>query len=267
MFVTGSAASAVDQQASLGSDGRRPTREEEQNFLNACQPVAPAASLPPGVAAPTDWTAAPPPDSGVPGKDPFNVVVIFANKKANMKELEAGLQNLKSPAGPNLLDVGPPWAPNCWNVISGNDRAQWAPVGTGNNPLGVLTETQGTGAEEADVQPPCQGSEAEQQLNMRLGGYDTELSPHVNHFRGYEQTSTGAWFLAASRETFSGKYHSIDPDGFDQGAKDLATDIMSAAKNEGWTHTTETTVTTQPKGGVGSNDVRYSGKTIFITVS
>ena len=216
----------------------------------------PPIPINPGWVTPTDWNAVSPRGSSHPGKDPFNII-ISGNSNVTLPQLESGLESVPHPTG------GPPPSGGRFPMVF-----LWQPVATGTNLL-----TAGTGPEYANVQPRGQGRPVQQQLSMRVGGYKTELSDNINHFRLYRQQGTGAYFIAASEESFSfnfgGSFPWIHPYhdvvSFNQGRDDLLNDIKTAAKMQGWNVDVQAIPAEKP--GTGSNGVHYDGVTYVVTLT
>jgi hypothetical protein len=136
-----------------------------------------------------------------------------------------------------------------------------------------------------------------------LGGNTLSLAGNENHVRVWNQpvpgSKYGAWFFTASYETACvddhgkletfqkpgggfrlhlgfyhcvgggpGTYHVRHPSGYDDGAKDFATSVVNAARQQGWSVSLRVITRPVPKGGgTGEDGVRFSGKVYVLTVT
>ena len=147
--------------------------------------------------------------------DPLNVI-LSANSEVSMMQLSRMLE-----------DGDPPW--------------REVQIGT------TIVDGRCINEVRAAVQPG--GSYAPQSLSMRPFGCSARLfdvrrgREEQNHFRAWPQDVAGtegvrqAWFLAVSEEHFCldgfSPTHCIDPDGFDEGRRDLVSQIMELAAADG----------------------------------
>ncbi len=133
-----------------------------------------------------------------------------------------------------------------------------------------------------------------QGASLRLGGLlqgnALSLTGRENHARVWSQPKSGAWFFAASYETacvntagglvpvqalrarptsapwhcINGSTHgSLGTNGYDNGAHDLAYDLVGAAHQAGW-YAAVRTVT--GAAGIGEGSARFSGTVYVVTI-
>jgi len=81
-----------------------------------------------------------------------------------------------------------------------------------------------------------------QDFSESLFGSCIESITGGNHYRFWQQSTTGAWFLAVSEEEPSSQHHMIKPNGYDIGRDTLVAEALSAGdgktKHDGVTYTT-----------------------------
>jgi hypothetical protein len=201
--------------------------------------------------APYSWKTRP--DPGGVGSDPLNVI-LSANSDSSFGGLASMLRLF-----------------------------QWQFVQTGFDPNldhGICISGQ---------QAAVDGSTyAEQDFGMRPYACENVLTPgdpggpDHNHLRGWDQTATGATFLAVSEEHVCTTYpgHCIDPTGFDQGREDLKVQILQLAKLFGYEITGNLGSTCPQvvtgngclnlrydtrRAGTGSNGVAYDELVLVVT--
>jgi hypothetical protein len=229
---------------------------------------------------PVDWSAHAPSGSSHPGTDPLNVV-ISANSNVSMDELMQALYD--NPSNPDIAKLwqeyirswvqGNPMDPQefalkLMNAAFQHPTHPWQAVNTGDpgkTPIPVPPWSQGVGYEEANLD----GHKSGQNLSAREGGLDTLTDSNIDHFRAWQQQSSGAWFIAASKEDWEWKvpdvwdsYHHVT--SYDEGRDKLVADIIAAADAKGWTVTVRyvsNKTDTKPENGVG-NDGRVAVITI-----
>jgi hypothetical protein len=145
-----------------------------------------------------------------------------------------------------------------------------------------------------------------QQVAWRLGGClhgnDLSLTGNEDHVRIWNQpvdgSTDGAWFVAASYETMclvkngklvtastdtgyaalhpSGDYHCVDggpgtfhtlhPDGYEDGAQAFAAAITAAAHAKGW-QVSQRTITVKRTASAGEGGVPFNGDVTVLTVT
>jgi hypothetical protein len=229
-----------------------------------------------GWQTPTDSSATAPPGSSHPGNDTFNII-ISGNSNVTLSQFLAGLEAVPNPAGQPPGMVPPPLPyPTQPSAPKGDNYCPELPPPRGWQPVPTSTSffNPGTGPEDANVQPPGQGSSVMQQMSLRVGGQSTEVfGNNINHFRPYAQqklpgNNQDAYFLAASVENFHidglNSYHDVATNGYNQGRDDLLTDIKTAAKMQGWTVQVEE----YPNApGTGSNGISYDGNVYVVTLT
>ncbi len=171
----------------------------------------------------------------------------------------------------------------------------WAKVFTGAPPLGCLSEEDadvtGTGAVGQDQS--WRQSRLPGPILGCLGGVRAAEKGVEDHARIWSQplpnSSATAWFITASvereckitvvdpgtGEKSKKLWHCIQPHGYNNGADELAFDIVNTARHNGWTVTTR--LDTRAPGtsgsgansgpGTGLNGITYSGTVEVITIT
>jgi len=89
-----------------------------------------------------------------------------------------------------------------------------------------------------DLRLPIVDDYTEQQFSAREGGCLAVAYEGVDHFRGWQQDTTGAWFIAASTEnacvSVIPPYATHCVISYDNGRDELVSDIQSAASANHW---------------------------------
>jgi len=123
------------------------------------------------------------------------------------------------------------------------------------------------------VRANVDGSFKDQAFELRGGGCGEIFGG--NHLRGWQQSGTGAWFLAVSEEHGFPWDHHIDSNGFNKGRDDLARSadgiVTERVGRFGYRQfkTTEETVRHMygsSTGGGNTDNVPYDGTVIVLTV-
>jgi hypothetical protein len=152
--------------------------------------------------------------------DPINVI-LTATSTVSLDTLYSALHSLP---GRTLYDpIAKQNKPNqaWWQV-------QIMPPLTNDKCISALT------ANVDDLRLPIVDDPVSQQFSAREGGCLALLYDNVDHFRGWQQNTTGAWFIAASTEyaCLANRNHCIT--GYDVGRDELVTDIQAAASANHW---------------------------------
>lgn len=181
-------------------------------------------------------------------------VVLSRSSTVGMPALIAALSTLQ---GRNFGVTIPIYLP--WTQVYGTTT----PLDTGGWPAGKCINWL-----TANVQSSG-GSPVQQQYSMREGGCSTlGLTAYgVDHFRAWQQSSTTAWFIAASTEHVCNTTHCIV--SYNDGRDFLVAAIRQAAAASGWSVRTDNAT---PYGGAGSvtnpdgSTAPYDGHVTIITL-
>ncbi|KAF8308439.1 hypothetical protein DL93DRAFT_1885737 [Clavulina sp. PMI_390] len=90
-----------------------------------------------------------------------------------------------------------------------------------------------------------------------------------NHFRFWQQTTTGAYFFATSKEEWVGESHNIVPNGYDIGRDELVTAAQGTTSYNGVKYTTTVEYVTgllQPGSAGINHNITIDGRVAVLTV-